>query len=202
MSDRLYSLTTCFKLLDDAIEDLKKNFKSYEYHDIIKYTKRIFYYNYEYVVLIDIDMAMDTVSGRVRDQFFEAAMLFQQAGGKIYVYSKHPKEYFHYGNLNAFSEVITDMPLDDKEKASKLTKFIFDQTNTNDIVFIFGDNMVYQIKLNNTYLIKDVTATHFLSFYQDQDPLRKYTVVENLMLYLGLNSRMLKMREPGTHYGN
>lgn len=202
MSDKLCSLSTCFKLLDDAIDDLKKNFNSHYYHLIIQYTKRIFQYGYAYVLLIDIDMALDTVSGRVRDQFFEAALLFQQAGGEIYVYSQHPKEYYHYGNLNAFSRFIPDMTMDDKAKAAILSKFIKENTNTNDIVFIFGNNMVYEIKLSNSYIINNVTGTHFLSFYQNQDPLRKYTVVENLMLYLGLNSRMLQMRKPGRHYGN
>jgi hypothetical protein len=202
MSDKFFSLTTCFKLLDDAIDDLKQNLNSHHYDEVIKYTKRIFQYDYTYVLLIDMDMALDTVSGRVRDQFFEAAQLFKQAGGEIYVYSKHPKEYYHYGNLKAFSRLIPDMTMDDKAKAAILSKFIKDNTNTNDIVFIFGDNMVYQIKLSNSYVIIDVTGTHFLSFYQNQDPLRKYTVVENLMLYLGLNSRMIQMRETGRHYGN
>ena len=70
--NRYYSFSTCFRLLEEANEEMKTKLSEYNYCDILKASKKdgnIFF-------IIDIDLAVDPLLRRIRNQFYEACQLY------------------------------------------------------------------------------------------------------------------------------
>ena len=140
--NRYYSFSTCFRLLEEANEEMKTKLSEYNYCDILKASKKdgnIFF-------IIDIDLAVDPLLRRIRNQFYEACQLYQQqSGGYIIAYTKREEGYFRDGNMHAFTKVLYDMTMDDEEKSD-----FFQQEYTlkqpNDYFLIFADKMAKLLK--------------------------------------------------------
>lgn len=183
--NRYYSFSTCFRLLEEANEEMKTKLSYDNYCDILKASKK----NRKIFFIIDIDLAVDPVLRRIRNQFYEACQLYQQSGGYIVAYTKREEGYFRDGNMHAFTKVFYDMTMDDEEKAD-----FFHQEYTlkhlNDYFLIFADKMTKILKPINCVASINTIGTNFLTFNQEQCPLTKYSLVEYIMLFLGIKMRI------------
>jgi hypothetical protein len=188
--NNFYSFSMCFKLLEEAEEALSENLSPAEYQNIMyscrsDQTRLIF--------IIDIDLARDSSTNKIRSQLYEAAHLFKRQGGEIYVYSAHSLDIFKDGNVHAFTKITYDLTTSTQAKADLISRNI---NPGNDVCsfFIFGDNMAnyLQQKFHKVEMCINVIGTNFLTFNHNVMPLTKYTTVEYLLFYLGINLRMNK----------
>lgn len=185
--NNFYSFTTCFKLLEEAEQAMSDNLSSTEYQNVIMASQ---YQDTRLIFIIDIDLARDPTTNKIRAQLYEAAQLFKRQGGEIYVYSAHSSDIFKDGNVHAFTKITCKLTTSNQNKADLISSSIEVGTDICSF-FIFGDNIVplLQDKFRKVEVCIYVIGTNFLTFNHNVMPLTKYTTVEYLLFYLGINLR-------------
>lgn len=181
--NRNLHLTSISHFLSTVNDEMKFHLTKQDYKSVVKAptTGRL--------ILIFIDMNYIYNSAwEIRRQIFEAAELFNRAGGKIFGFFKGNRITFRDVNTLAFTSLLCNEDYTPHAKASDMRSTLSHYTDCTKFVFTNQDviNELNWMRHDGDIII-DVDGTNFLQINgQVTTPRNTYTVVECILFYLGI----------------